>query len=119
MKVFLTLAITVLACPPAFAASEIQLSEAHAVGLVYEIQQMYRARIPTCDIDKFNTELAEKKAIAYMINDKRLFDESLREGALVFQMGVRGGPTAVECDDILVQATKFGLEAKPKKAQKK
>jgi len=111
--------MTILVCPTAVAADDSEFSEAHAVGLVSEIQQMYRARIPTCDIDKFDTELAEKKSINYMMHDKRMFSESLREGMLVFQMGVRGGPSAAECDDILVQAKKFGLEAKPKKERKK
>ncbi|QND60108.1 hypothetical protein [Mesorhizobium huakuii] len=47
-----------------------------------------------------------------MTNDKRLFDESLREGILVFDMAVRGGPTVAECQDILTKATKYGLQAK-------
>lgn len=91
------------------AASEAELAEARAVGLVYQIQQSYRAGIPTCNIDLFNVERAEAKSVSYMQNNKRLFDESLREGMRVFNMGVRGGPTQTECEELLDIAQRFGL----------
>jgi len=94
---------------PVLAESEADLAEARAIGLVYQIQQSYRAGLATCDIDLFNVALAEKKSVAYMMNDKRLFDESLREGMRVFDMAVRGGPTQAECDELLGIAKQFGL----------